>query len=180
VRLLGIASIAAAVGIGVLAYPFLSHRGSRRQSIQAIHSIAVLPFKMIGAAENDQYLGIGPADALTTKLSNLSQVKVTPSGSVLRYGQSNTTPVAAGRELAVDAVLDGEMQRSSSQIRVTVQLVGVGDGSTLWADSFVEDFTNVFAIEDSISAGATEHLALKLTETEKKVLARHVTQNTEV
>jgi DNA-binding winged helix-turn-helix (wHTH) protein/TolB-like protein/Flp pilus assembly protein TadD len=178
-RLLGIAGIAAAVVIGALVYPFLSHRGNRRQSIQSIHSIAVLPFKMIGTGENDEYLGVGLADALTSKLSNLSQLKVTPTGSVLRYNQNTTTPVAAGRELSVDAVLDGEMQRSGNQIRVTVQLVGVGDGSTLWADSFMEDFTNVFALEDSISAGASEHLALKLTETEKKVLARHVTQNPE-
>ncbi len=134
---------------------------------------------MIGAPEQDQYLGVGLADALTSKLSNLPRLKVTPTGSVLRYNQSTTTPVTAGRELAVDAVLDGEMQRSGNQIRVTVQLVGVADGSTLWADSFVEDFTNVFALEDSISVGASEHLALKLTETEKKTLARHITQDPE-
>jgi len=97
----------------------------------------------------------------------------------MRYSRVNTNPVVAGRELSVDAVLDGEMQRSGNQIRVTVQLVGVGDGATLWADVFVEDFTNVFALEDSISAGASEHLALKLTDTEKKGLARHSTQNPE-
>jgi DNA-binding winged helix-turn-helix (wHTH) protein/TolB-like protein/Flp pilus assembly protein TadD len=180
---LGIFAVGAAIVFGVLAYPSLSRRfsrgRSRERSMRSIHSVAVLPFKMIGSAEGDQYLGVGLADALISKLSNLSQLKVTPTGSVLRYGQGDTNPVAAGRELAVDAVLGGEIQRSDNQIKVTVQLVGISDGATLWADTFVENLTDVFALEDSISAGASEHLALKLTNSEKKGLARHVTENAE-
>jgi DNA-binding winged helix-turn-helix (wHTH) protein/TolB-like protein len=164
------------VGAGYLAF---TRAGRPRTSVRSIHSIAVLPLKMMNASEDDLYLGVGMSDAITAKLSNLSQITVRPTGSVLRYGQRNTNPVSAGKELSVDAVLDGEMQRSGDRIRVTVQLVSVRDGATLWADSSDEDFTNIFAVEDAISAALSEHLALKLTDAEKKVLSRHVTQNPE-
>jgi DNA-binding winged helix-turn-helix (wHTH) protein/TolB-like protein/Tfp pilus assembly protein PilF len=168
----------AAVLIASTAY-FVGSHGRTKQSMQSIRSMAVLPFQTIGATEDEQYLGVGMADALTSKLSHLSQLTVRPTGSVLRYRQPGVNPVSAGRDLSVDAVLAGEMQRSGNRIRVTVQLVSVRDGATLWADAFDQDFTNIFAVEDSISAGASEHLALQLTETEKKGMARHVTQNPE-
>jgi len=177
-RMFALAVIAAVILVGV-GYLVFSRTKQPKTSTRSIHSIAVLPFKMMNASEDDRYLGVGMADALTAKLSNLSQLIVRPTGSVLRYGQTNTNPVNAGKELSVDAVLDGEMQRSGNRIRVTVQLVSVRDGATLWADSSDEDFTNIFAVEDAISAALSEHLALRLTDAEKKVLTRHVTQNPE-
>ena len=174
--------VMAAIVAGILAsagYIVFTRLGAPKTSPRSIRSIAVLPLKIMDASEDDRYLGVGMADALTAKLSNLSQLTVRPTGSVLRYGQTNTNPVNAGKELSVDAVLDGEMQRSGNRIRVTVQLVSVRDGATLWADSSDEEFTNIFAVEDAISAALSEHLALKLTPVEKKVLTRHVTQNPE-
>ena len=172
--LLVLALLAAAVAV---VYFALARRSPARQSVQSVHSIAVLPFRMLSAGEDERYMGAGIADALTAKLSKISQLTVRPTGSVLRYGQGNGNPVSAGQELNVDAVLDGQMQRSGSRIRVTVQLVSVRDGATFWTDSTDQDFTNIFAVEDAISAAVSEHLALKLTEAERKVLARHVTQN---
>jgi DNA-binding winged helix-turn-helix (wHTH) protein/TolB-like protein/Tfp pilus assembly protein PilF len=168
-----------AVILGRAGYVVFTRIARPKTSVRSIHSIAVLPLKMMNASEDDRYLGVGMADALTAKLSNLSQLTVRPTGSVLRYGQTNANPVSAGKELSVDAVLDGEMQRSGNRIRVTVQLVSVRDGATLWADSSDEDFTNIFAMEDAISAALSEHLALRLTDAEKEVLTRHVTQNPE-
>jgi DNA-binding winged helix-turn-helix (wHTH) protein/TolB-like protein/Flp pilus assembly protein TadD len=139
--------------------------------------IAVLPFKSIGAS-GDEYLGLGMADALITKLSNLGQITVRPTSSVRRY-DGTQDPVAAGRELGVEWVLDGSVQRSGKRIRATVQLVNVGDGASKWAGKFDERFTDIFGVEDSISEQVVNALTLKLNGKERTLLAKRYTDNTE-
>jgi TolB-like protein/Tfp pilus assembly protein PilF len=140
-------------------------------------SIAVLPFKHIGSGE-DEYLGLGMTDALITRLSNVRQVIVRPTNAVRKY-QEALDPIAAGKELRVESVLDGSIQRSGQRIRVTVQLVNVADGASLWAEKFDEQFTDIFEVEDSISEQVAKALTLQLTREEKEQLVKHPTQNTE-
>jgi len=173
-KLLAIAVAAVAV-VGAASYFVIRNSRKEVQSIHSIRSLAVLPFKTIGAGEDEQYIGAGIADALTTKLSGVSQLRLRPSSAVLRYANAN--PISAGRELSVDSVLDGQIQRSGSRMRVTVQLVSVGDGGTLWADTLDEDFKNIFQIEDAISVGVAERLRSQLSEGERKGLTHHFTQN---
>ena len=144
-----------------------------------ITSIAVLPFKPLDASDGDDYLGLGVADALITRLTNIHRMRVRPTSSVFRYVGMREVPEAAGRQLGVAAVLDGSIQRSSDRIRITVQLVSVKDGSTLWAQKFDERFTDIFTVEDSISEQVVEALTLKLSGEERKLLTKHQTENTE-
>ena len=149
------------------------------QSLQkAYSSVAVLPFKYLGT-EDDEYLGLGIADSLITRLSNLLEIKVRPTSAVLKYSDGSKQTVEAGRELGVEAVLEGSIRRSGERVRVTVQLVRVGDGSPLWAEKFDEEFTDIFKIEDSISGRVAEHLVLKLTGERRELLAKHYTDNIE-
>jgi DNA-binding winged helix-turn-helix (wHTH) protein/Flp pilus assembly protein TadD len=145
----------------------------------AVKSIAVLPFRPLGAAGDDEYLGLGIADALITRLSNLRQIVVRPTSAVLRYSGLEPDPVSAGRELGVETVVEGSIQRADERIRVTVQLVSVTDGAPLWAEKFDEKFTDIFAVEDVISARVAEALTLRLLDEEKRMLSRHRTENTE-
>ena len=140
-------------------------------------AIAVLPFQSIGAS-GSEYLGLGMADALITKLSNLRRVTVRPTSSIRKYYGSQD-PVMAGRELSVEWVLDGSVRRSGKRIRVTVQLVNVGDGRLVWAERFDEKFTDIFAVEDSISEQVAKALGPKLTGEEKRLLGKRYTENTE-
>ena len=140
-------------------------------------AIAVLPFHSIGAS-GTEYLGLGMADALITKLSNLRRVTVRPTSSIRKYYGSQD-PVMAGKELSVEWVLDGSVRRSGKRIRVTVQLVNVGDGGLVWAESFDEKFTDIFAVEDSISEQVAKALGPKLTGEEKRLLGKRYTENTE-
>jgi len=71
----------------------------------------------------------------------------------------------AGRELKVDALLDGSIQRARKRIRVTAQLVDARDGATLWAENFYEKLVDIFSLEDSLSDEVVRALSLKLTET---------------
>jgi TolB-like protein/Tfp pilus assembly protein PilF len=140
-------------------------------------SIAVLPFKPLGRDESDEYLGLGMADALITRLSNIRQINVRPTSAVFKYAAERNDPIDIGRDLKVESVVDGSIQRSADQIRVTVQLVSVRDGSALWAAKFDEKFTDIFTIEDSISEQIVSALMLKLSGDERKMLARRYTEN---
>jgi DNA-binding winged helix-turn-helix (wHTH) protein/tetratricopeptide (TPR) repeat protein len=142
-----------------------------------IPSIAVLPFETLGATTQDEYLGLGIADALITRLSKLKKVKVRPTSAVRNAIKDNA--VSVGRALKVATVLEGTIQKWDEYIRVTVQLVSIRDGATVWAERFDEKFTNIFAIEDSISEQAATALTVKLTAEEQELLVKRYTENTQ-
>jgi TolB-like protein/Flp pilus assembly protein TadD len=156
-----------------------SPRSESTASNDAVASIAVLPFKTLGENGHELYLGPGLADALITKLSGIAKIAVRPTTAILKYTGAERDTLAAGRELGVDTVLDGHVQRLDERIRVTVQLVRLRDGKTLWAEKFDEKFTDVFAVQDSISEQVTRALMLKLTAEEQEQLSKRYTENTE-
>lgn len=153
-------------------------KGRRSVAAAPPQSLAVLPFQSL-ASGDDQYLGLGMTDAVITRLSTLRQLVVRPTSSVLRYAGAKTDPIEAGRQLGVDSVLDGKVQRAGDRIRVTVQMISVPDGRPLWAETFDENFTNVFSVEDSISQRVVDTLSLQLAGLDKKQLARNYTENLE-
>ncbi|HYO92349.1 MAG TPA: winged helix-turn-helix domain-containing protein, partial [Pyrinomonadaceae bacterium] len=137
------------VGIlSALAYWWLANRAQSTPGSPAPPgSIAVLPFKALGMNANEDYLGLGMADALITKLSNLQQISVRPTSAVTKFsGEGQTDPVVAGRELNVDLVLEGSIQRAGERVRVTVQLVNVRESRPLWAHTFDERLTDIFTL----------------------------------
>jgi DNA-binding winged helix-turn-helix (wHTH) protein/tetratricopeptide (TPR) repeat protein len=143
-------------------------------------AIAVLPFKLTGAVEDDdEYLGLGLADALVTRLSNVRELVVRPTSAVARYSSPEQDVIEAGRELRVSAVLDGRVQRAAGRVRVTVQLVSVEEGATLWAEKFDERWTDIFTLQDSISEQAAAALTVRLTREEREGLRKHGTENPE-
>lgn len=78
------------------------------------------------------------ADALITKLGNLKHVIVRPTSAVRKYADAGGDSLAAGRELGVEAVLEGNIQRTEDRIHVTVRLLRVGDGAEFWSET-IED-----------------------------------------
>jgi TolB-like protein/Tfp pilus assembly protein PilF len=141
--------------------------------------LAVLPLRTLGGGEGE-WLGIGIADTLITRLSNVRELTVRPTSSVLRYAAQECTPSEAGRALDVDAVLEGNIRRAGERVRVTVQLVSVGNGAPIWAGTFDEQFTEIFDVEDSISQRVAEALTTRLSGEERSMLTRHATENSEV
>lgn len=125
----------------------------------ALTSIAVLPFRSLSADGNDDYLGLGMADALITRLSNVRRLVVRPTSAVRKYAGQAQEAQAAARDLMVESVLEGSIRRSGERIRVTVQLIGPTGSAPLWAEKFDEQFTDIFAVEDSISAQVARALA---------------------
>ena len=148
-------------------------------SAAPVKIIAVLPFKPLVQGEEDQALELGMADTLIAKLSNSRGLVVSPISAVRRYGALEQDPQAAGRELNVEAVLDGYIQRRDDRIRVTARLISVGDGRQLWAGQFDEKMTDIFAVQDAISERVATALALPLTGEERARLTRRHTENAE-
>lgn len=142
-----------------------------------VKTIAVLPFKNLSGQSGDEYLILGLADTLITSLGNLRQVVTLPTSSVLKYADAD--PLTAGRQLGVDAVIDGRFQRLNDRLRVTVQLIRTSDGAPLWSEKFDETFTDVFAVQDATTERVSQALALRLSGEEKKLLARTLTVNAE-
>ncbi len=142
-----------------------------------IRSIAVLPFKPLVAEGRDQSLEMGMADTLIVRLSNIKQVSVRPMSAVRKYAEMEQDAVAAGREQRVDAVIEGSIQKSGETIRLTVRVLRVEDGSSLWTGQFDEKMTNIFAVQDSISERVAEALAIKISGEERKLLTKHYTES---
>ncbi len=177
----GRTAIAALAAVGafaiVLAWKTTPIRSAPVSSPSAIHSLAVLPFQGIGETKAE-YLGEGAADALTTRLGKITSIIVRSTSSTDQYRNSSLSPAAIGRAQGVDAVLDGRIQRDGDRIRLTVQLVRVSDGAELWADSFDEKWTNIFAVEDQISDRVAASLQVRLTGPETMRINRKPTENT--
>ena len=146
---------------------------------QNIRSLAILPFKPVSEQNRDEFLELGMADALITKLGNLRQVIVLPTAAVRKYASLTQDPIAAGNELKVDSVLDGSVQKLDQRIRVTVRLIKIQDGSSLWAETFDEDFTDIFSVQDSISQRVVGALSVRLSTPEKEQIAKRFTENGE-
>lgn len=142
-------------------------------------TIAVLPFKPLVAETSDPSLEMGMADTLIARLSHLREIVVRPLGAVRRYASLGQEPLRAGRELGVEAILEGSIQKSGAQLRVNVRLIQVADGESLWAGTFDEPFTDIFSVQNAIAKRVVGALALRLSSEEKHRLTKSETDNVE-
>jgi DNA-binding winged helix-turn-helix (wHTH) protein/TolB-like protein/Flp pilus assembly protein TadD len=142
-----------------------------------VRSMAVLPFRSL--TNDGEYLGLGMADALITRLGSTKRLLVRSTGAVQKYTVPGLDPVAAGRDLQVDSVLEGSIQTAGDRLRTTVRLLRVSDGSTLWAGTFDERLTDIFSVQDQVSQRLAAALALELTEAQRSLLTRRDTSDSE-
>ena len=149
-----------------------------RGAVPQIRSLAVLPFRTLTpASDSRDYLGLGMADALITKLGSTGLIIVRPTSAVMKYASASPDPLAAGREQKVDAVLDGHIQSLPGSLRVTVQLLRVEDGASLWADTFEENPERVFALEDAVAERIAGSMFIGLSGEQKRRMERQQTED---
>lgn len=144
-----------------------------------IDSIAVLPFKPLVSNERDEALEMGITETLITRLSNLKQLSVRPMNAVKKYNNQEQEASAIGKDLKVEAVLDGSIQKTNDRIRVTVRLLSVSDNQTFWTEQFDEKFTDIFTVQDRIASRVAESMKVVLTNSEQQLLAKRYTENSE-
>ena len=140
----------------------------------AITSLAVLPLQSLDP--NDHALGFGIAEAIIRRISQTGEVTVRPASSVRHLVTEDVDPITAAKQLSVDAVLEGTVQRAGDRIRIEANLLRA-DGTSLWTESFDTEMTDVFAAQDTISQQVASRLRLQLTDAQHARLSQRSTSN---
>ncbi len=165
----GVLALAAAGGV---LYRFLS-------APPPVRSLAVLPLKPLNGGEYQQHLEFGIADTIISKVSQIGSLTVRPAGAVRRYAGKERDSLRAAKELRVDAVLDGTVQRAGERLRVSFNLLRIRDGASLWADTFDVPFSDIFAVQDEVARQVAGQLRLRLGPDELARLGKRTTNNAE-
>ncbi len=166
--------------IGLLAlitaiYFFTSEKPAVSQQIA--RSIAVLPLENLSPDPEDAYFTAGIHEDIIIQLSQIADLQVIARSSVLAYaaGQRNIQNIS--NELGVQSVLEGSVRRAANQVRVTVTLTDILTNSTLWANTFDRDLTDIFAIQSEIAFEIARALEARLTTSEEEQMALQPTEN---
>jgi DNA-binding winged helix-turn-helix (wHTH) protein/TolB-like protein len=157
--------VAAGVGVLIVAIAmttwFFSPAWRHKPAPITGQTLAILPFKPLLPAERNESLELGMTDSLITSLGRYSPQAISPLSSVRRFAALDQDAIAAGRVLGVDTVLDGSLQRRGDRLRVSARLLRVSDGQQLWAQSFDQDFTTIFDVQDVIAARVAQALSVR-------------------
>lgn len=125
-------------------------------------SIAVLPFTNLSNDPDQEYFSDGLAGELINRLSQIRDLSVTGQNSSFYFKDRETSPREIGEILGVSYLLQGSVQRSGDQLRVTAQLMEAGSGFNLWSESYNRTMEDVFAIQDEISEAVTTALSVTI------------------
>ena len=123
-------------------------------------SVAVLPFKLLTPNPEDEYLGVAIADAIINHLGGSGEVVVRPINSVQRYTKQAMDPLLAAREMNVQIVVDGSIQKSGSRLRVHVQAWNAADGTTLLTCKYDSEMAALFELQDKVGVALGRSLGL--------------------
>jgi DNA-binding winged helix-turn-helix (wHTH) protein/TolB-like protein/Tfp pilus assembly protein PilF len=142
-------------------------------------SVAVLPFKTIGATTDSELIGLGIADAVILQIARLDRPTVLPTSSVFKFTNRDQSPLSIGRDLGVDAVLEGTVQVDGDRVRVTAQLIRTSDGKSVWSKKFDQSYQSIFALQDSVSQQLTASVISSLGYSSDTPTLNHATNNPE-
>jgi TolB-like protein/tRNA A-37 threonylcarbamoyl transferase component Bud32 len=155
--------IGAAAGIVALAAgAVLLRNRSARPPAGSVMTLAVLPFRNLGASGPQDYLSIAIPDEITTTLSNVPKLAIRPFAQTQKYARSGTDPQQAGRELRVAGILTGHFVHEGPRLQVTMEAIDVEENSLLWRDSVSAGADDLIGLRDQIQATLRRGLMPKL------------------
>ncbi|HTA43485.1 MAG TPA: protein kinase [Bryobacteraceae bacterium] len=134
----------------------------KRPATRVIPSIAVLPFLNLSSDKENEYFSDGLAEEIINALTKIDNLRVTArtSAFVFRGGQQDVQQI--GETLHVANVLEGSVRKSGNRVRISVQLIEVAEGNTLWSERYDREMTDVFEIQDEISQAIVGKLKVQL------------------
>lgn len=150
-----------------------------RNSNAAIDSIAVLPFENKSNDSEAEYLSDGLAESLIYRLSQLPNLKVSPTSSVIRYKGKQSDVKAIASELGVSAVLTGRILKRGDSLMISVELVDVRNNKLLWGEQYDRKMADLLATQREIATTIAEKLELKLSGNEAKGITKKYTDSNE-
>lgn len=140
-------------------------------------SIAVLPFENRSEDKANAYFADGIQDEILTRLAKIADLKVISRTSTQRYKSSPENLPEIAKQLGVEHVLEGSVQKAGDQVRVTVQLIRGATDSHVWAETYDRKLTDIFAVESEIAEQIARSLQAKLTPREQQAVAAKPTEN---
>ena len=142
-------------------------------------SIAVLPFENLSEEKSNAYFADGIQDEILTRLSKIADLKVISRTSTQRYKNTSQKLSEIANQLGVANLLEGSVQKTNDQVRVTVQLIRAANDSHLWAETFDRRLTDIFSVESEVAKAIADQLRAKLTGQEEELIAAQPTNNPE-
>jgi len=161
-----------AAGIGIAALAGGARRPPAPPSASTLRSIVVLPLRNATGDPAQDYFVDGMTELLTADLSGVSALRVIADSSAGRYRGTNKSGGEIGRELHVDAVVEGSVARSGNRVRVTLQVVHAGTNLSLWGSSFDREASDAFQLQADIARTLVAQLRAVLTPAETRRLAQ--------
>src|SRR5713226_4789482 len=139
-----------------------------------IESLAVLPLENLSHDPEQEYFADGMTEALITDLSKIGALRVISRTSVMHYKGTKKTVPEIARELNVDGVIEGSVQRSGERVRITAQLIHAPTDTHLWAESYERELQNILALEDDVARSIAHAIKVKLTpQTQARLTGAH-------
>jgi serine/threonine-protein kinase len=126
-------------------------------------SVAVLPFALLTTSPEDEYLSVALADAVIHQLSAAGGLVVRPTSMVRRFAGRQGDPLLAARELNVQVIIEGSIQRAGSRLRVHVQAWNAADGTTFLSSKHDGEISELFELQDAIASGLRELFEMQRT-----------------
>ena len=170
--IIGLAVLVAGVSI----FAFYLRGGT---SDVAIKSIAVMPFVNEGGKAELEYLSDGMTDTLISSLSQLPNLSVKARSSVFRFKGKETSPQTIGKELNVQAIVNGRIAQLGDQLTLTVELVDAQSENVIWSEQYNRKQADLVSLQSEIARTVSTKLRSKLSGTEERKVAKTFTANPE-
>jgi TolB-like protein/DNA-binding winged helix-turn-helix (wHTH) protein/Tfp pilus assembly protein PilF len=142
-------------------------RQKNQSEADPIRSVAVLPLQNLSNDPEQEYFADGMTDELITELAQVRQLKVVSKTSVMQYKGVHRPLTQIGRELGVDAVVEGSILRSGDRVRITAQLIRTATDHHIWAKAYEGDLKNVLSLQALVAEAITDEVKLGLTPAER-------------
>ncbi|HEU4391107.1 MAG TPA: tetratricopeptide repeat protein, partial [Blastocatellia bacterium] len=172
-------AMAATVAALVLVMISLNVGGWRTRNISGpaparVESIAVLPLDNLSGDPSQEYLADGVTEAIISNLAQIRSLKVISRTSVMRYSGKSITGISLpeiARELNVDAVVEGSVQRSGGRVQVSAQLIHGATDRHLWAASYERDASDILKLESEVARAIADEIRIQVTAEERARLS---------
>jgi TolB-like protein/Flp pilus assembly protein TadD len=174
-QLFMVVGLLAIVALGGFAgYRYFNSAGSGQ-----ISSMAVMPFVNDDQNPDLEYLSDGMTETLMNSLSQLPGLSVKARSSVFRYKGKETDAQTIGKELGVQAILNGRVVKRFDNLTLFLELVDTNSGNRLWGGQYTEPTANLIALQNHVARDVSEKLRVKLSGADQKKLAKNYTENAE-
>ena len=151
--------------------------GAVKEEAGSKQSVAVLPFTNMSADAENEFFADGISEEIINALTKVRALEV-PSRTASFAFKGKTQDVdEIARKLKVGSILEGSVRKAGNRLRVTVQLVDVGTGNTLWSERYDRELADIFEIQDEIAKSIVDALKIVLTGEEETVTRKPPTQS---